>query len=144
MKHKHKVNLTLAIVYVIIITSITLIYAQNDIGYMFINEKTIPLDKQTHFVAGGFIALTSYHTAYSINGGNRKNSKFWGIVTPIVIGTIKELSDTKKGGTGFDVIDLGYTAVGGVIGTYTIDFLIGVDKRRSKRAIKKIYNPIDK
>ena len=104
-------------------------HSQN--GWMGVSENTIPFDKQMHFTGGGFIGLSSYHVAYSINGGNRKKSKFWGIVAPIIIGTIKELSDTRKGGTGFDVIDLGYTAVGGVVGTYTADLLVGFDKRKA-------------
>jgi len=98
--------------------------SQNDsnLGYMFINENTIPLDKQAHFAGGAFFAVGGYSLGYGAYE-NRKRGKFWGIVTPILAGTVKELCDIKT--TGFDVKDLAYTAVGGILTTHTIDFYVG-------------------
>ena len=104
----------------------------NGLGWMFINTNTIAADKQEHFVGGGFIGMNAYFIAYGSTNHDRKKAKFWGILTPILVGTIKELSDSRKGGTGFDWADLGYTAGGGIVATYTFDFLVGRKKRRNK------------
>ena len=102
-------------------------YAQYSQGLV---NMGIPADKQQHFMAGGFSSIWGYGITYG-NTKDRRKAKFWGIVTPIVIGTLKEVSDIKT--TGFDVKDLGATVLGGVVVTYTFDFLVGRKLHREKR-----------
>jgi len=111
-----------------------LIYSQESsgVGYLLVSENFIALDKQAHGAAGLWLGAGAYSMTYEITKGNRKKSKFWGIATPILIGTLKELSDNKAGGTGFDWADLGYTAGGGIVATYTLDFLIVRKNKRNK------------
>ena len=109
------------------------IYSQDSsLGWMFVNSNTIALDKQAHFAGGGFIGMSAYFVTLGLTDSNRKKARFWGIATPILVGTIKELSDSRSGGTGFDWADLGYTAGGGITATYTFDFLVGWKIRRDK------------
>lgn len=96
---------------------------------MFINENTIPLDKQAHFAGGALFAVGGYSLGYWADE-NRKRGKFWGIVTTVLVGTVKELCDINT--TGFNAKDLGYTAVGGIVMTYTYDFLLGRKLKRKK------------
>ena len=119
------------------------IYAQeNSTGWMFINTNTISADKQIHFTGGGFIGMTAYFTTLQLTNENRKKARFWGIATPILVGTLKELSDSRSGGTGFDWVDLGYTAGGGITATYTFDFLVGWKIRRDKKKNDKFNKQV--
>ena len=120
-----------------LITSST--YAQQkESGWLFINTETIAPDKQLHGAVGLFTAATTYSFAYGITKGNRKKSKIYAIVVPSLIGLGKELVDSKKGGTGFDLTDLAYTVGGAVVMTYTIDFLVGRKNKRKDKLITKI------
>lgn len=99
------------------------INAQKDsgLGWLFINTNTIKADKQEHAAAGMFVGLTSYAMTYDFTR-DRKKARFWGIAVPIILGTVKELSDIKT--TGFDFKDLAYTAGGGIFVTLTFDLFI--------------------
>jgi len=106
---------------------------ESSLGWLFVNENTIPLDKQMHGAGGMYLGGVSYIVTY---GGtkDRKKSKIVGILTPIIVGTIKELSDSTKSNNKFDWADLGYTVGGGIVATYTFDFLVGrANKRKNKR-----------
>lgn len=116
-----------------IILSLNLQAQKSDLGWLFINENTIALDKQQHAVGGIFLGTTAYMIAYQGKDKNRKRARFWGIVVPIVGGTLKEFADRNT--TGFDMADLGYTVAGGVVATFTFDLLM---KRKHKRQNKKI------
>jgi hypothetical protein len=94
------------------------------------NDFSFAKDKQMHTLAGGFCAASGYGLTYSYTK-DRKKAKFWGIVTPLVVGTLKELSDRKT--TGFDVADLTYSVVSGIAVTYTIDFYVSRNLKRKKR-----------
>jgi hypothetical protein len=107
---------------------------ESTIGWMFINENTIPLDKQSHFIFGGWGGVVGYSVAYGANGKKRGNAKLWGIVTATVLGTLKEVSDINT--TGFDNADLAYTIAGGVFTTYTFDFLVGLNIKKQKKRQK--------
>lgn len=111
-------------------------FSQSKVGWMFINENTIDLDKQMHFTGGAALATASYFVAYGASNENRKTAKIWGIAVPILAGTIKELSDINT--TGFNWADLGYTTVGGVVATYTFDFIVHRAKRREQKRNKII------
>ena len=121
---------------------------KSELGWMFVNSNTIELDKQLHFVAGGGVAMAGYFVAYGTNGQRRSNAKLWGILSATVIGTIKEMADADarrkgNGGNGFDAEDLAYTVAGGIVATYTFDFLVVRAKRRSikrREKAKALYN----
>ena len=118
----------------IIITMILPILAtaqRSDIGWLFISENTITLDKQAHFVGGIWGGSVGYIVAYGENGNKRGNAKLWGVVTATLLGTLKEVSDIKT--TGFDTSDLAYTVAGGIVGTYTFDFLVQRAKKRKEK-----------
>lgn len=98
-------------------------------GVLFINDDFIALDKQKHALAGMYIGGMFYSYTYG-KTNNRKTSKIVGILTPLLIGTFKELSDSNQPNNKFDWADLGYSFGGGVLATYTFDFLL---KRKNKR-----------
>ena len=116
----------------IILLSFSVNAQESGLGWIFINTNTIKADKQEHFAGGFYLGMSAYSLTLGNTDGNRKKAKFWGIVTPILVGTLKELSDSRSGGTGFDWADLGYTAGGGIVATYTFDFLRQRHKRRNK------------
>ena len=110
-------------------------YAQQ--GVMFIDTDFIAADKQKHFVGGGFIGLIGTGIAHGINGGKSNNSLLWGIASSLVIGTIKEIADTRKENpTGFSKADLAYTVAGGVFTSLSMKLLIDRKDRREKRLNK--------
>ena len=116
-------------------------YAQDStIGWMFINENTIALDKQMHFVGGAGVSAVTYAIALDHNGGRRGNAKMWGIISSVAIGTLKEAMDSGSGGTGFDWADIGYTVAGGIVGTYTFDILANRAKKRQLKRLKQLKN----
>ena len=116
-------------------------YAQDSkIGWMFINENTVALDKQMHFVGGAGVSAVTYALALDHNGGRRGNAKMWGIISSVVIGTLKEAMDSGSGGTGFDWADIGYTVAGGVVGTYTFDILANRAKKRQLKRLEELKN----
>ena len=106
---------------------------ESSLGWLFVNENTIPLDKQMHGAGGMYLGGVSYIVTYG-ETKNRKKAKIIGILTPLILGTIKELSDNTKSNNKFDWGDLGYTVGGGIVATYTFDFLVGRanKKRRNK------------
>jgi len=109
-----------------------------DVGWLFVNKNTIPLDKQMHGAGGMYLGGVSYIVTYG-ETKNRKKSKIVGILTPIIVGTIKELSDSTKSNNKFDWEDLGYTVGGGILATYTFDFLVGrANKKRKQRSIMSL------
>ena len=77
-------------------------------------QKLIPDDKAAHILAGALISQTTYIYTYKFTQDKNK-ALICSIVTPILVGTIKELYDSRKGGSGFDVKDLGCTVIGATI-----------------------------
>ncbi len=110
------------------------------IGWMFINENTIALDKQMHFVGGAGVSAVTYAIALDHNGGRRGNAKMWGIISSVAIGTLKEAMDSGSGGTGFDWADIGYTVAGGIVGTYSFDILANRAKKRQLKRLEELKN----
>ena len=113
---------------------------ESQIGWMFINENTIALDKQMHFVGGAGVSAVTYAIALDHNGGRRGNAKMWGIISSVAIGTLKEAMDSGSGGTGFDWADIGYTVAGGIVGTYTFDILANRAKKRQLKRLEELKN----
>lgn len=68
-------------------------YSQDSrIGWMFINENTIPLDKQQHFTGFTFVGLVTSFITYDLGASKwERRIKTLGIGT--AIGSIKEWSD---------------------------------------------------
>ena len=115
---------------IFILLILPLLSNAQDVGWLFVNENTIPLDKQMHGAGGMYLGGVSYIVTYG-QTKDRKKSKIVGILTPILVGTIKELSDSTKSNNKFDWEDLGYTVGGGIVATFTFDFLVGRANRRN-------------
>lgn len=129
-------------IFIALITTLLLTCKGNaqdsQVGWMFINENTIPLDKQMHFVGGAGVSAVTYAVVLDHNGGRRGNAKMWGIISSVAIGTLKEAMDSGSGGTGFDWRDIGYTVAGGIVGTYTFDILTNRAKKRQLKKLEKL------
>ena len=102
-----------------------------------LKHKQVPLDKQDHFIGGLTIGTAAYFFTYGINGNRRGNAMIWGNLTTLIIGTIKELTDSR-----FDHNDIIANQLGAITATLTFDFLTGRAKRRNKMILarKSIYN----
>lgn len=93
--------------------------AQNSqIGYMFINENTIDLDKQIHFTGSAFLATSTYFIMYQGKPENRKKAKIVATLLTLTVGTAKELTDNQ-----FSWGDMAYNAAGTFVAVYTFDFI---------------------
>lgn len=112
-------NNKLSIIFVYCILCATL---QAQTGWLLLDDKTIPLDKQTHIVAGGAAGSVGYTLGYSWSKGNRSTATWTGIGFATVLGTIKELNDINT--TGFDRDDLFSTIIGGVASTFITDLIM--------------------
>ena len=82
----------------------------------------IPFDKQLHTVSGMFSSAVGYEYVWE-RTKDKKKSIIGGIATAILVGTFKELADSKQVGNKFDHKDLVATAIGGTIFTLTINIL---------------------
>lgn len=109
----------------------------SDIGYLFVNENFIPLDKQMHGAGGMVIGVLGY----SVSRGAFKQKRWVSILTGTLmatgVGHLKETSDNKAGGTGYDNIDLLYTSVGGLVSSIGLDLLVGSNERIEFRKLSK-------
>lgn len=131
--------MAISIAVTIIMTS-SLNAQESKLGWMFVNENTIALDKQMHFVGGAGVGAVTYAIALDHNGGRRGNAKMWGVISSMAIGVLKEGMDSGSGGTGFDWADIAYTTAGGVFGTYTFDILANRAKKRQLKRIEQLKN----
>jgi len=86
-------------------------------------------DKKMHFAAGALFSALGYGVAYEITKDDRK-AALYGIGTALLVGTIKELSDSTQSGNSFDRRDLLATAYGGISVGITFDL---VRQRNQKR-----------
>ena len=110
--------------------SINVSAQESKVGWMFISENTIALDKQMHFVGGLGVSIPAYAIAYDHNGGRRGNAKLWSVISSFAVAVLKEGMDSSSGGTGFDWADIGYTVAGGTVGSFTFDILSNRAKKR--------------
>ena len=79
-------------------------------------------DKKMHFIAGAFTSALGYAVAYEFTQDKEK-AVLYGIGTAILIGTIKEISDSTQSGNSFDGRDLLATTYGGISVGITIDLI---------------------
>tara|TARA_B100000497_G_scaffold117643_1_gene143076 strand:- start:365 stop:691 length:327 start_codon:yes stop_codon:yes gene_type:complete len=70
-------------------------------------------DKQYHF-AGGAIAAAGTYTLVYAKTKNKKKALIYSIASSILVGTLKELSDSREKGNRFDKRDLLATTYGGL------------------------------
>lgn len=128
------------LVLAVLTLSINVSAQDSQIGWMFINENTIALDKQMHFVGGLGVSIPAYAIAYDHNGGRRGNAKMWSIISSFAVAVLKEGMDSGSGGTGFDWADIGYTVAGGTVGAFTFDILSNRAKKRQLKRLNKYKN----
>jgi hypothetical protein len=106
---------------------------KSQIGWMFINENTIDLDKQLHFQGSGYLAFSTYALVYQGNPANRKKAFFYSTVIPPLIGLIKEFADPV-----FSYHDMFYNLGGTVFWSITADLLFANGARKKKKQNKAI------
>ena len=87
----------------------------NMVGQDFILQEK---DKQMHFAAGMVASAAGYHWSYKRHN-NKTRALLTGMLTSISVGILKELYDSKTGGT-LESRDVLATTMGGAIVTVTI------------------------
>ena len=73
----------------------------------------IELDKQAHFLAGGYSSSLVYEFTYE-KTRNKKKALKSAIITSVIVGGLKEIYDAQEPNNHFDYKDWGYTILGGV------------------------------
>ena len=77
------------------------------------------VDKQKHFAVSAVIGFTSSNIAYHYR--YTETESFWiGVAVAMSIGVGKELYDSRNGGTGFDMEDIGADVMGAVLGSLPV------------------------
>ena len=84
-------------------------------GQSFILQEK---DKQAHFAAGIAAGALGYHWSYKRHN-NKSRAQITGMLTSISVGILKELYDSKTGGT-VESRDVLATMMGGAVVTVTI------------------------
>ena len=87
----------------------------NMVGQNFILQES---DKQIHFAAGMVASAAGYHWSYK-KYNNKTRAQITGILTSISVGVLKELYDSRTGGT-VERRDVLATMMGGAVITVTI------------------------
>ena len=70
-------------------------------------------DKQLHFTGGALVAAGTYTFVY-VKTKNKKKALIYSIASSILVGTLKEISDSREKGNRFDTRDLLATTYGGL------------------------------
>jgi len=78
-------------------------------------------DKYLH-ITGTFIISSISSNIAKEHGFSKKESIVIGVISGMTIGLLKEVYDSRKGGTGFSKADLVADGVGSVLGTIPIFF----------------------
>lgn len=94
----------------------------------------IAVDKQQHFMVGGMIAGATYQITYT-KTGNRSKALLYSVLSSAIIGTAKELADSRQVNDRFDPKDLAATVGGGIAGTVVIDIFANKKPRRFRRGL---------
>ena len=76
-------------------------------------------DKQAHIAVTTLVSIIATEWAYE-HGYTKTEAKWIGFGTAILVGLGKETYDSRDGGTGFDMRDMGANAIGGALGTFTL------------------------
>ncbi|MCK5538504.1 MAG: DUF2279 domain-containing protein [Bacteroidales bacterium] len=76
-------------------------------------------DKQKHIATTTIISLVASNIAYEYN--YTETQSFWiGFATAMAVGISKELYDSRSGGSGFDMEDLGADVIGSTLGALPV------------------------
>ena len=70
-------------------------------------------DKQYHFAAGTMVSAATYSIVYS-KTKSKKKALIYSVASSILIGTLKEIADSREKGNRFDKRDLLATTYGGL------------------------------
>ncbi len=70
-------------------------------------------DKQYHFAAGALVSAGTYTLVYA-KTKSKKKALIYSVASSILIGTLKEISDSREKGNRFDKRDLLATTYGGL------------------------------
>jgi uncharacterized protein YfiM (DUF2279 family) len=70
-------------------------------------------DKQMHFAAGALVSAGTYSLVYT-KTKSKKKALIYSVASSILIGTLKELYDSREKGNRFDTRDLLATSYGGL------------------------------
>ena len=84
-------------------------------------------DKQYHFAAGAFVSAGTYTLVYA-KTKSKKKALIYSVASSILVGTLKELSDSREKGNRFDKRDLLATTYGGL--SIGVTFNIFTKKRQ--------------
>ena len=84
-------------------------------------------DKQMHFVAGAVTSTIVYDYVYR-KTDSKKKALIYSIASSILVGTLKEVADSRIPGNRFDTRDLLATAYGGI--TFSLTFNILTKKKK--------------
>ena len=104
-----------------LLTSLLLIFTLNSTAQLLTEY-----DKQYHFAAGALVSAGTYTLVYA-KTKNKKKALIYSIASSILVGTLKELSDSREKGNRFDKRDLLATTYGGL--TIGVTFNIFTKKK---------------
>jgi len=94
----------------------------------------IPQDKQKHFIVGAGISAVTYEITYTKT--RNRNKAFWySTLSSLIVGTAKELADSRQTNDRFDPKDLAATVGGGVTAGITINILTNKKPRHFWRGL---------
>lgn len=102
-------------------------------GWLGIDNNDVPVDKQTHFVAGSASGTVFYTLGYNWTKGDRFKAFKISIGITTALGTIKEITDS----TGFDTYDLLATMAGGVASAWVTDALMSNHTYEERQFLKE-------
>ena len=88
-------------------------------------------DKQMHFVAGAVTSTIVYDYVYR-KTDSKKKALVYSIASSILVGTLKEVADSRIPGNRFDTRDLLATTYGGITFSLTFNILTKKKKPLSK------------
>jgi len=88
-------------------------------------------DKQMHFAAGAITSTLVYDYVYR-KTESKKKAVVYSIASSIVLGSLKELVDSRQKGNKFDTRDLLATTYGGITFGITFNILTKKKKRLPK------------
>ena len=85
-------------------------------------------DKQMHFAAGAITSILVYDYVYR-RTDSKKKALVYSIASSILVGTLKEVVDSREKGNRFDGRDLLATTYGGI--TFSVTFNILTKKKKT-------------
>lgn len=92
-------------------------------------QKQIPEDKAFHLGAGYATSMVTYTIVYDATK-DKKKALVYSLLSSILIGTLKELKDSREPNNYFDINDVIYTTSGGVVASLTLDLFNNYKKQK--------------